>query len=153
MENAAPSIWFHRRCSTGFGTVTLHRKLGQTKISIQLVHDFYSRNDSRDDEAEVAEWAKWNVENDGFIFSGEKANRRRYPRRQGRTGKTYGLSILLDPNLDEYFCTTSDAMGFRVTVTTLEGLFSSKFDPFALDGNTLVHRLPSRRRFRNIHRA
>lgn len=36
------------------------------------------------------------------------------PRKQKVPGKSFGLSILLNPDLDEYFCTTSDSVGFRV---------------------------------------
>ncbi len=38
----------------------------------------------------------------------------KYPRRQTRAGKVSGLSFLLDPDLDEYFCTSSDSTGFRL---------------------------------------
>lgn len=39
---------------------------------------------------------------------------RTFPRRQLKAGKTSGLSILLNPDLHEYFCTSSDSQGFRV---------------------------------------
>ena len=41
---------------------------------------------------------------------------RRRPRRLKLSGKSYGLSVLLDPELDEYFCTTADSIGFQVNI-------------------------------------
>jgi len=40
------------------------------------------------------------------------------PRRALSAGRSYGLSILLRPNIHEYFCTTSDSVGFRVSKET-----------------------------------
>ena len=72
------------------------------------------RNNSRDDPAEVHEWAKWDPRKKGLFLDENFANE--YPRRQWRAGKTYGLSVLLNPNLEEYFCSASDSKGFRVSV-------------------------------------
>jgi len=37
-----------------------------------------------------------------------------FPRRQRKSGKSFGLSILLDPDVKEYFCTNTDSTGFQV---------------------------------------
>lgn len=45
-----------------------------------------------------------------------------FPRRQITPGLPYGLSILLDANIDDYFCPSSDSEGFRFTLhTAVEG--------------------------------
>lgn len=79
--------------------------------------DIY-RNDSRDDPKEVSEWSVWDIENNGLLDDGDetqdRGHERTYPRRQLKAGKTSGLSILLNPQLNEYFCTSSDSQGFRV---------------------------------------
>ena len=65
----------------------------------------------------MRQWENWNLDRDGLLITEEKDENgifREFPRRQKRAGKSFGLSILLDPDLDEYFCTTSDSIGFRV---------------------------------------
>lgn len=79
---------------------------------------------------------QWNVESggsagaEGVLLNNKIGN---FPRRQMEAGKylhqihwfpiflilmylgkSYGLSFLLNPNLEEYFCTTSDSTGFRL---------------------------------------
>ncbi|ODM96336.1 Pickpocket protein 28 [Orchesella cincta] len=73
-------------------------------------------NDSRDDQKEIEEWSEWKAEESGFLVQGSDSEKpmRTFPRRQIKAGKTYGLSILLNPDLGEYFCTSSDSVGFRL---------------------------------------
>lgn len=69
-------------------------------IPTSLLHRF--TNDSRDDPMEVGKWALWNQdENWGFADVPEDFE---YPKRQLKAGMTSGLSVLLDPDLKEYFC-------------------------------------------------
>ncbi len=42
----------------------------------------------------------------------EKTINRTVPYRQRYPGRSAGLSILLDPDMDEYFCTNTDSEGF-----------------------------------------
>jgi hypothetical protein len=72
-----------------------------------------SRNDTREDPEEIAEWSAWDFEKEGFLAS-TSGPIRTFPRRQKRAGKSSGLSVLLNPDLHEYFCTSSDSQGFRV---------------------------------------
>lgn len=80
----------------------------------------WTRNDSRDDEKEILEWQEWNKESatdvDGILLKGYKGS---FPRRQMESGKSFGLSLLLNPRLEEYFCTSSDSTGFRVWQSNL----------------------------------
>jgi len=46
---------------------------------------------------------------------GENLNQRRdYPRRQSKAGQRSGLSFLVNPEPDEYYCSGNSAFGFRV---------------------------------------
>lgn len=40
----------------------------------------------------------------------------RFPRRQRRPGKSTGLSMLLNPDKEGYFCTNTDSVGFMVVL-------------------------------------
>jgi len=85
------------------------------KWSIQNYILFLSRNDTRDDDQEVAAWLNVNLANSGLLEKDDHSDSdAARPRRQNQAGKSFGLSFLLDPNLDEYYCTTSDSTGFRV---------------------------------------
>lgn len=49
-----------------------------------------------------------------LISKGDLSSRKKFPRVQNRAGKVSGLAFLVDPDLEEYFCTASDSTGFRV---------------------------------------
>jgi len=76
---------------------------------------FCERNEKRYNEYEVNEWAKWDLEKNGLLVLDSKresvsmeqngdAPEIKFPRRQNRAGKSSGLSVLLNPDLHEYFC-------------------------------------------------
>jgi len=73
---------------------------------------FDFRDDERDDETEIHQWEQWDIDDDGFLL--QKDYKFDFPRRQKQAGKSFGLSFVLNPALDEYFCTSSDSIGFRV---------------------------------------
>lgn len=64
------------------------------------------RNDSRDDPVRVQEWSDADLDYDKLVFTKQTTNRK-YPLRQVYPGKESGLSILLNPDVDEYFCTNT----------------------------------------------
>ena len=78
-----------------------------------------SRSDSRDSPEVIEEWKKSDLDIDSLLLKAEDVEAGidipSYPRRIRRAGKPYGLSILLNPGLDEYYCTTSDSTGFQVS--------------------------------------
>jgi len=69
-------------------------------------------DDKRDDEKEIHQWEQWDIDDDGFLLP--KNYDYDFPRRQKQAGKSFGLSFVLNPALDEYICTSSDSKGFRV---------------------------------------
>ncbi|CAL8109591.1 unnamed protein product [Orchesella dallaii] len=64
-------------------------------------------------ESELKLWQKWDYD-DGFVLP--KTLERPY--RQKRAGMPYGLSILVDPNVDDYYCPVSDSTGVRFILHT-----------------------------------
>lgn len=83
-------------------TFFMHACLGCTfnMIPTSLLHRF--TNDSRDDPADVEEWKLWDQDEDwGFT---DDTKDFKYPKRQLKAGKPSGLSIMMDPDLQEYFC-------------------------------------------------
>jgi len=76
------------------------------------------RNDSRENESRIHQWENSNLDLDGLVHRVEKKyesiNFSKFPRRQIRSGRSHGLSVLLDPDLKELFCTNTDAVGFQV---------------------------------------
>lgn len=64
-------------------------------------------------EEELRNWSTWNYE-DGFVLGASTTR----PWRQKRAGLPYGLSLLLDPNVDDYFCPASDSLGIRYILHT-----------------------------------
>ncbi|CAL8109935.1 unnamed protein product [Orchesella dallaii] len=75
-----------------------------------LLHRF--TNDTRDDKKTVEAWAAWDQEED-WGFTHASSEQFKYPRRQLKAGKASGLSILLDPALDEYFCEQAYRYGVK----------------------------------------
>jgi len=69
-------------------------------------------NDERDNEKEINQWEQWDIDSDGFLL--EQNYTYDFPRHQMQAGKSFGLSFVLNPALEEYFCTSSDSEGFRV---------------------------------------
>ncbi|XP_021965019.1 pickpocket protein 28 [Folsomia candida] len=80
------------------------------------------RNDSRDNQARIEEWESLSLDTDNIIldedgtFENEYMQKfgtlPRFPRRQRRPGKSTGLSVLLNPDEESYFCTNTDSVGF-----------------------------------------
>lgn len=69
-------------------------------VPATLLHRF--TNDTRDDPETVEQWAQWDqVEDWGFFDASDEME---YPRRQLKAGKTSGLSMMVVPELEEYFC-------------------------------------------------
>ncbi|CAG7722532.1 unnamed protein product [Allacma fusca] len=58
-------------------------------------------------------WDKWEYTK-GFTLDPTLKR----PYRQVRAGVPYGLSILVDPDIDEYFCPSTDSEGFRLALHT-----------------------------------
>lgn len=75
----------------------------------------YTRRNVKGETAdEIRQWEKWNLETEGVLLSNTPDQE--FPRRQMKAGRTNGLSFLLNVNLKEYFCTSSDSVGFRVII-------------------------------------
>ncbi|XP_035711213.1 pickpocket protein 28 [Folsomia candida] len=80
------------------------------------------RNDSRDNQERIDEWDSLDLDTDNIILDEDGVfesnyrekfgTRPKYPYRQSRPGKTTGLSVLLDPDEEGYFCTNTDSVGF-----------------------------------------
>ncbi|OXA61991.1 Pickpocket protein 28 [Folsomia candida] len=80
------------------------------------------RNDSRDNQTRINDWESLNLDTDNMILDEEGAFENeyrqkfgtlpRFPRRQRRPGKSTGLSMLLNPDKEGYFCTNTDSVGF-----------------------------------------
>lgn len=78
-------------------------------LEILILH--FSEDD-REDLEEVLEWLAAELTYDNLIFT--KGEYRPYPHRQLYPGRQAGLSIVLDPDLDEYKCTNTDSEGFML---------------------------------------
>ncbi|XP_021957283.1 pickpocket protein 28 [Folsomia candida] len=80
------------------------------------------KNDSRDDKVRIEEWESLQLDTDNIILDEEGVFEHEYrhkfgtlpkfPQRQRRPGKTTGLSVLLNPDDESYFCTSTDSVGF-----------------------------------------
>ncbi|CAL8072486.1 unnamed protein product [Orchesella dallaii] len=68
----------------------------------------------------VKEWRQENLDTDN-LFPPPGAPYRKYPRRQFHPGRSAGLSILLDPDLDEYFCPNTDCCQYAIRLPSNEG--------------------------------
>lgn len=60
-------------------------------------------------QEELDAWSKWRYEN-GFVLNPELT----YPRRQSRAGTTDGLSLLIDPDIGNSFCPSTDSEGVKI---------------------------------------
>jgi len=60
-------------------------------------------------------WRRWNID-DGLVNQRGDRQGLDLPRHQLQAGMHTGLSVLLNPRLDEYHCATQDSPGFRVIV-------------------------------------
>ncbi|CAG7723830.1 unnamed protein product [Allacma fusca] len=61
------------------------------------------------EEAENRDWERWK-----FLIEAGSTR----PRFQQTPGTSSGLSLLMDPNSDSYFCSTSDSKGFNIFMGT-----------------------------------
>ncbi|CAG7817992.1 unnamed protein product, partial [Allacma fusca] len=79
----------------------------------QLLYRNSETSENGNASEEFKDWKNWEWDGDTLLTPKEET-KGEYPRRQKLPGKTFGLSILLNPDLHEYFCTTSDSVGFRL---------------------------------------
>jgi hypothetical protein len=64
---------------------------------------------------ENSEWATFDMDKHILIDDTNPEDAYRdYPRRQSKSGQSSGLSFLLNPEVDEYFCSANCGFGFRV---------------------------------------
>lgn len=64
---------------------------------------------------EIEAWKEF--DEDDLVKTNDDASSTNYPKHQKAGGKPYGLSILVNPELDMYStCNTNDAVGFKVTL-------------------------------------
>jgi len=67
---------------------------------------------------EDKEWDSLELNTDKIILPDEyletKAQKPRYPLRQNRPGRSSGLTVFLNPNMDSYYCASLDSAGFMV---------------------------------------
>lgn len=68
------------------------------------------RNISPED---LESWKKFNLD-DALMEKVGRGQKEKFPRRQSKAGQSSGLSLLLYPAIDEYFCASHDAYGYRV---------------------------------------
>lgn len=85
-------------------------------IPIALLMSNYIDHGLRDDPEIIESWKQADIDIDNLIATGEDKDKREYPRRQKYPGRGGGLSILLEPDLDEYFCTNTDSEGYIVSI-------------------------------------
>lgn len=60
------------------------------------------------------EWNKWDYIKDGFMINSEL----KFPLRQKKVGSLNGLSVLIDPDVDNSYCQSQDSMGVRILLHT-----------------------------------
>jgi len=73
----------------------------------------------------IPDWKNLDLDSNKMVLTEEEADKPnpdphvrtgpKYPRRQFRPGKSSGLSVLLDPDMESYFCTNTDSAGFMVS--------------------------------------
>ncbi|CAL8093922.1 unnamed protein product [Orchesella dallaii] len=102
-------------CSTLFRPIETEFGKCCTFNMVPLSLLYTLRNDSRDDPLEIEQWQSWDIDSDGMLFSSTAPYTNQFPRRQMKAGLTSGLSVLLNVNSKEYYCTSSDSIGFRMT--------------------------------------
>ncbi|CAL8113040.1 unnamed protein product [Orchesella dallaii] len=100
-----------RPIETNFGKCCVFNMLPHS-----LLHTF--TNDSRDSKELLGSWSSWKdkLTAQNYFRSDDEQTPAPYPKRQNRAGKASGLMFLLDPALNEYFCTSSDSTGFKLSV-------------------------------------
>jgi len=74
---------------------------------------------STPNEPYLDEWKKADLRMDRLAFAnvpiaGKNPFLGKFPRQQLHSGRSYGLSVLLNPALEEYHCTNTDSIGFQV---------------------------------------
>ncbi|OXA51594.1 Pickpocket protein 28 [Folsomia candida] len=95
-----------RPIETNFGKCCTFNMVPQT-----LLHRYM--DDARDAPQDISDWNEWTSMSE-LISKGDLSSRKKFPRVQNRAGKVSGLAFLVDPDLEEYFCTASDSTGFRL---------------------------------------
>lgn len=63
------------------------------------------RHDSRENPERVRKWKEADLNYDNLMFNHKTKRDRKVPLRQLYPGKEGGLSVFLDADLSEYFCT------------------------------------------------
>lgn len=72
---------------------------------------------SKDEHDRVRQWQAMNANMDNLIlWDAKQPNPYDHPRRQQYPGKGAGLSILLDPDIDEHYCSIIGSEGFIASV-------------------------------------
>jgi hypothetical protein len=68
------------------------------------------------DKNETQKWADWNIDKNLIENVGNEVNYEDIPRHQRKAGFSSGLSIVVNPQLNEYYdeCKAQDGHGFRV---------------------------------------
>ena len=102
-------------------------------------------------------WKDFNFNVDKLSFASENKplgyTAGALPRQQLRSGKSFGLSVLLDPDLDDYFCTNTDSMGFQVShLTCMMGNYltshvTNRFECYLDIGGFTSYFSPNRRKW------
>ena len=76
------------------------------------------------DPKEEARWKNWDMEN-GYHYKPENAptlvhnSSEEMPRRALAPGLHMGLSVMIDVKEDEYYCSGTESVGFKVTIFRL----------------------------------
>ncbi|CAL8128771.1 unnamed protein product [Orchesella dallaii] len=88
------------------------------------------------------EWSEWNY-NEGFVFSRYEIDSDKpyqyFPIKQQGPGKPYGLSILIDPLIDDFYCPMSDAEGMVFTLHKPIEIPNVREFPAVLDTNKEIY--------------
>ncbi len=85
-------------------------------LSLLKRHE-YSIGQINDDYERVLQWREMNANMDNLILDDtEQPNLNEHPKRQQYPGRGAGLSILLDPDIDEHYCSTVGSEGFLASV-------------------------------------
>ncbi|CAL8128768.1 unnamed protein product [Orchesella dallaii] len=88
------------------------------------------------------EWSNWKYD-EGFVFSRLDIDSDKpyqdFPVKQQGPGKPYGLSILIDPLIDDFYCPMSDAEGMVFTLHKPIEIPNIREFPSVLDTNKEIY--------------
>ncbi|CAL8072488.1 unnamed protein product [Orchesella dallaii] len=114
-------LWLDQEqdCSTFFQGIETDYGYCCTFNVVPLTLLLKYRNDSRDDPQVVKDWHDVNEATGHNVLlpaieKDKNVPTPKYPYRQVYHGRSSGLSVLLDPDLDEYFCQNTDSDGFVI---------------------------------------